>query len=188
MAARVPTEAPGAFLFFGVFTHYAALLEETRRRVEDRFGPMHPLGISPVYPFPETRTYAREMGSPLVRQFFVLSELQPQDCLATIKRETIAMEEAIRNMEQFAVDRPVNIDPGLLNDCRVILASTKDYAHRIYRGRGIWEEITLIFRHGQFETLPWTYPDFRAPTYHAFFEQLRNELLKRNRNGTVHPG
>ncbi len=60
-----------------------------------------------------------------------------------------------------------------------ILASTKDYAHRLYRADGIWEEITLVFRHGKFETLPWTYPDFRAPTYHQFFAALRTELMGR---------
>ena len=83
--------------------------------------------------------------------------------------------------DRFAggVPRPVNIDPGLVNDCRVILASTKDYAHRIYRGGGVWEEITLIYRHGAYETLPWTYPDFRQVAYHRFFAGFRKELLER---------
>ncbi len=188
MVARDPTEAPGAFLFFGVFSHHKALLADVRQSVERRFGPLHRLGISSEYPFPQTRTYAREMGSPLVRQFFVLRELQRQDCLADVKHETIAMEQSICASGCFDVPRPVNIDPGLLNDCRLILASTKDYAHRIYRGRGIWEEITLIYRHGRFDTLPWTYPDFRAPTYHAFFAELRAALLAAIRANKAQPG
>ena len=104
-------------------------------------------------------------------------ELVPQDCLAVIKHAADELERELAETGDFPVVRPVNIDPGLVNDCRVILASTHDYAHRIYRGAGIWEEITLIWRHGAFEAQPWTYPDFRAPTYHEFFADLRRDLL-----------
>lgn len=179
-ASRV---APPAFLFFGVFTGYRELLEATRELITEEFGPLHPAGSSAVFPFPRTRTYEKTMGARLVRQFFVLDELWPQDCLASIKHAARNMEVRLATSRSFEVPRPVNIDPGLLNDCRIILASTKDYAHRLYRGEGIWEEITLIFRRGRFEPLPWTYPDFRAPTYHAFFSELRQELLGRLREG-----
>lgn len=171
--------APPAFLFFGVFTGYPDLLEEARTEIVDEFGALHPAGESGVFPFPRTETYEKSMGPALVRRFFVLDELRPQDCLASVKHAALRMEERIAAAGRFDVERPVNIDPGLLNDCRLILASTKDYAHRLYRGDGIWEEITLIYRHGAFDTLPWTYPDFRAPTYHSFFATLRSELLSR---------
>lgn len=171
--------APPAFLFFGVFTGYPELLDEAKALIVREFGPLHPAGSSAVFPFPRTQTYEKSMGASLVRQFFVLDELRPQDCLAGAKRAALVMEERLAASKRFDVPRPVNIDPGLLNDCRLILASTKDYAHRLYRADGIWEEITLIFRHGSFETLPWTYPDFRAPTYHEFFARLRRELLER---------
>ncbi len=171
--------APPAFLFFGVFTGYPELLEEARDVIVEQFGPLHSAGSSPVFPFPRTQTYEKTMGTSLVRQFFVLDELRPQDCLSQVKHAALSMEERLAASRSFEVPRPVNIDPGLLNDCRLILASTKDYAHRLYRADGIWEEITLVFRHGKFETLPWTYPDFRAPTYHQFFAALRTELLGR---------
>ena len=176
-----PRVAPPAFLFFGVFTGYPELLEASKELIVGEFGALHPDGVSAVLPFPRTRTYEKTMGAVLVRQFFVLDDLRPQDCLARAKHAALKMEELLAESRSFDVPRPVNIDPGLLNDCRVILASTKDYSHRFYRGEGIWEEITLIFRHGRFEALPWTYPDFKATTYHSFFAALRQELLQRQK-------
>ena len=46
--------------------------------------------------------------------------------------------------EQVPGRAAVNVDPGIINDCRIILASTSDHAHRIYRGDGVWEEVTLV--------------------------------------------
>ena len=175
------TREPGpAYLFFGAFSGRPELLSRCQSVIVERFGPLHPDGVSPIYPFPQTRTYEKTMGKGLQRQFFVLDEPQPQDCLADIKHTTIAIENELRDTGTFAVERPINIDPGIVNDCRIILASTKDYSHRWYRGKGIWEELTLINQLGAFEPLRWTYPDFRKPTYHVFFAKLRRDLIDRN--------
>ena len=174
---REPRPAPPAFLFFGVFTGFEPLFGEVKALLEVRFGSLHPRGESPVYPFPATQTYSRSMGPNLLRKFFVLERPWPQDGLARVKLAAIEMESAIRDRGTFPVERPVNIDPGLINDCRVVLASTKDYAHRLYRGEGIWEEVTLFHEKGSYRPLPWTYPDFRSPAYHPFFESFREELL-----------
>ena len=94
-----------------------------------------------------------------------------------VKRDAIEMEERITRERTAPVERPVNIDPGLINDCRIILASTKDYSHRLYRGDGIWEEITLMYRDGAYGSLPWTYRDFTNPGYHEFFEVFRDRVI-----------
>ena len=151
---REPRPAPDGFLFFGVFTGFASLFAEVRALVEARFGPLHPRGESDLFPFPATQTYSRTMGPALVRKFFVLERLWPQDGLASVKLAAIEMEAAIQRAGSFPVDRPVNIDPGLINDCRVILASTKDYSHRLYRGDGIWEEIALYYEKGAYRPMP----------------------------------
>ncbi len=170
--------APNAYLFFGVFTGVEALFDRVRERIVEKYGPLHPRGESPIFPFPQTRTYSRTMGPGLQRKFFVLANRWPQDGLASVKQAAIEMESEIRAAGSHPVDRPVNIDPGILNDCRIILASTKDYSHRIYRGDGIWEEVTLSYENGAYKALPWTYPDFKNPEYHVFFEGFRQELLK----------
>jgi hypothetical protein len=181
MPSRPLRAAPPAFLFFGAFSGRSEILDEARRLIEERFGALHADGVSATFPFPDTRTYRPTMGAGLERRFFVLDGLFPQDGLAAVKRGAISLEEEIRRRFPGSVARPVNIDPGLINDCRIILASTKDYAHRIYRGDGIWEEVTLIFRHGAYRSLPWTYPDFQNPEYHKFFAKFRKELLERQR-------
>ena len=68
--------------------------------------------------------------------------------------------------------RTVNIDPGYLTPARVVLASTKDFGHRLYLGRGIYGEVTLMYQKKEFRPLPWTYPDYRSEPYHRFFEEL----------------
>lgn len=179
MSARPLRPARPAFLFFGPFSGSPEVHEATKRVLVERFGPLHPDGESPEFPFPETRTYRPTMGPGLWRKFYVMDALWPQDGLAGLKHETLRLEREIAGQFPGGPSRPVNIDPGLINDCRIILASTKDYSHRIYRGDGIWEEITLIYRQGAYESLPWTYPDFRNPDYQRFFARFRQELIAR---------
>ncbi|OHC05433.1 MAG: hypothetical protein A2Z57_07205 [Planctomycetes bacterium RIFCSPHIGHO2_12_39_6] len=71
------------------------------------------------------------------------------------------------------MERPVNIDPGYINESRLILASTKDFSHRIYLKEGIYAEVTLNYRHGKYETFPWTFPDYKSQDYQNFFLQVR---------------
>jgi hypothetical protein len=179
--ATAKRTAPPAFLFFGVFTGFPPLLDAAKQLIVKRYGPLHPRGESAVFPFPETRAYGRTMGAGLVRQFFVVEKLWPQDGLAGVKHASLEMEAVVSGESDFPVERPINIDPGIINDCRIVLASTKDYAHRLYRGDGIWEEITLFYEKGAYRSHPWTYRDFGAPTYHTFFLAFRDELLARRK-------
>jgi uncharacterized protein DUF4416 len=171
--------APPARLFFGVITGFESLIDLLRELISARFGPLSPEEESPWFPFPDTRTYAKTMGEgPLHRKFLFLRAPWPQDRLAEVKRATIEIEDQVQASREFPVSRAVNIDPGLLNDCRIILASTKDHAHRLYRGQGIWEEITLVFRGGAYQPLEWTYRDFRSPEYAGYFAPIRARHLE----------
>jgi len=67
----------------------------------------------------------------------------------------------------------VNLDPGYLTLSKLVLATTKDYSHRLYIGGGMYAEVTLHFENGDWRAWPWTYPDFAAGTYHSFFRQVR---------------
>jgi hypothetical protein len=179
-----PRCPPPGRLFFGVFSGFDELLGWARQEIESAFGALDAELESAVLPFPETRAYSRSMGPDLKRQFFFLLEPFPQDGLAAVKRRTLEIEARARSRERWAVERPLNIDPGILNDCRVILASTKDHSHRLYRGQGIWEEITLVYRRPEgggpaaFQALPWTYPDFRQASHRELFERARRKHLE----------
>ncbi len=73
--------------------------------------------------------------------------------------------------------RAVNIDPGYITPANVILASTKDFSHRIYLSKGIYAEVTTIYRKEGFTKLPWTYPDYLCPTATEFILQARKCIL-----------
>jgi len=69
--------------------------------------------------------------------------------------------------------RRVNLDPGYITLSKLVLATSKDYSHRVYLGAGIYAETTLRFEGGRWAPWPWTYPDYADCRYHKFFEQVR---------------
>jgi hypothetical protein len=71
--------------------------------------------------------------------------------------------------------RVVNIDPGYLLHERFVLATGKNYSHRIYIGKGIYADLTLIYAKGGFKPLPWTYPDYASEIIITFLEQVRKK-------------
>jgi hypothetical protein len=71
----------------------------------------------------------------------------------------------------------VNIDPGYLLPERLVLATGKNFTHRIYIGQGIYADLTLIFQKGAFRTLPWTYPDYADRCLIDFLTLVRNKYM-----------
>jgi len=135
--------------------------------------------VSDIWPFDQTDYYRYEMGENLKRQFVSFAGLVQADRLAEIKRLTNQLEQRLADeVLDPDVPRPVNLDPGYITLSKLVLATTKDYSHRIYLQAGIYGEVTLHYESGGWQAWPWTYPDYAAPTYHRFFTQVR-ETLKR---------
>ncbi len=129
---------------------------------------------SPTVPFDFTDYYAGEMGGrSLTRQWVGFESLVVPDGLAGIKLKTNLLEQELSQEGK----RPVNLDPGYVNDSRLVLATTKDFAHRIYLGSGIYGEVTLVYKEGTFRALEWTYPDYKTPEALAFLEKARTLYL-----------
>jgi hypothetical protein len=126
-------------------------------------------------PFIQTTYYEREMGANLTRLYVAFDPLVSIAALATVKHMTNRLEAGWSTPHG---QRRVNIDPGYLDLAKVVLASTKDYSHRLYIGDGIFAEVTLHYRQHAFQSWEWTYPDYRVPATLTFFHQLR-ELYKR---------
>ena len=126
-----------------------------------------------------TDYYTQEMGEGLKRHFISFERLIFQERLADIKVFTNKIEEKF----SFCNRRKINIDPGIIMLGKLILATTKDYAHRIYVGRGIFAEVTLRYQNKTFTPLDWTYPDYQSQECISIFKQIR-QAYKRQIDGT----
>jgi hypothetical protein len=133
--------------------------------------------ISPELLFDRTQYYAREMGWPLHRRFISFSQLVPADHLVEIKLKTNGIEDHHR----LEGNRLVNIDPGIISPERLILATGKNYVHRVYLSKGIYADLTLIFQKGSFRPVKWTYPDYATPAIIGFFNKIREKYMEQLR-------
>jgi hypothetical protein len=136
---------------------------------------------SPVWPFRHTEYYANETGKEIVKKFVTIEKLILPDKLAAIKHKTNKMEKALVGMLKCDLSRPVNIDPGYIEPSKLVLASTKNFSHRIYIGKKIWAEVTLIYNKGQWQSFEYTFPDHKEDRYHGFFGQTREKLVQQLR-------
>jgi hypothetical protein len=133
---------------------------------------------SNAFNFTETDYYLATMGSNLKKQFFAFDRLIDPAELAGIKRQTNDWEAEYAALARQAEPRPINLDPGYVTPAKLVLASTKDHAHRIYLRDGIYAEVTLSFRAGRWQPHEWTYPDYRRADYQAFFTACRDRLMR----------
>ena len=113
------------------------------------------------------------MGAPLYRRVFAFDKFIQQNDLAQIKHTTNQIEQKYSQNGK----RMVNIDPGYLLHERFVLASGKNYSHRIYIGDGIYADLTLIYHKGSFQKLPWTYPDYSDRPMLTVLERVRNKYV-----------
>jgi hypothetical protein len=145
--------------------------------VDRQYGPVDFLSES--LPFDFTVYYEREMGQKLRRRLAGFGPLIAPEQLPGIKLWTNALELKFLNERQ---GRRVNIDPGYLAASKFILATGKDYSHRIYIGQGIYGDLTLWFQKGGFIPLPWTYPDYGSQPLIGLISLLRKRYLWQLKN------
>jgi hypothetical protein len=124
-----------------------------------------------------TDYYEEEMGWNLVRKWISLKRDFTQPEIVRTKLKTIGVERELAFPDGR---RRVNLDPGYVTGSKLVLASTKDFSHRIYLWGGIFAEVTLLFEHGSFVPLRWTYPDYRTNTALLYFKDVRRVFLGAN--------
>ncbi|MBI5562245.1 MAG: DUF4416 family protein [Deltaproteobacteria bacterium] len=152
-----PRNTPKVKLVTSVFTGVPGLFAGTLEALRVRFGPLD--FLSEPLPFDSTSYYEEEFGHGLQRRVCSFETLVGEDALAGIKTFTNGLEDALAAADGA---RGVNIDPGIIALPRFILASCKDFAHRIYIGSGVYADLTLVYTGNSFKPLPWTYPDYRT--------------------------
>jgi hypothetical protein len=162
-------------LILAASSRYEAALEWARERCYQHHGPA--VLSSDRFDFIETDYYAATMGTGLKKQFLAFEKLIDPAALASIKRETNEWEVDYAAVGRHPEERPLNLDPGYLTPAKLVLATTKDHAHRMYLRDGIFAEVTLVYRQRNWQPLDWTYPDYRRDDYQGFFTQCREWLL-----------
>jgi len=158
-----------AKLVIGLFMKDRALFEPLAVDLAAGFGSVDI--VSSWMPFDYTSYYEPEMGTPLFRRLLTFKNLIRQDQLPEIKLTTNRLEQSLAQNGL----RKVNIDPGYLLYERFVLATGKNFSHRIYIGSRIYADLTLIYQRGRFQKLDWTFPDYADEPMLQFLTRVRRK-------------
>jgi hypothetical protein len=122
--------------------------------------------------------YQKEMGSDIFRKFIFFERLIDPGVLGAIKANTITIEKSLALTVEDCVKRRINLDPGYVTEAKVVLATTKDYSHRLYIGNGMYAEVTLRYgnKERSFSPFEYTYHDYCTETYRTMFNYARDLL------------
>lgn len=166
-----------AKLIVGMLSARPELLATAAERLRREYGPLDITGELMNWEF--THYYDEQMGTGLYRQFVAAEPLISPEAIGPIKQATNQMEaEFAAAAAPGGPPRPVNLDPGYVTESKLVLASTKDYAHRIYLGGGVFAEVTLTHARGRWMAHEHTFPDYASGAYDAFLTQVRDKLRR----------
>jgi hypothetical protein len=168
-------------LICGVIYKLDSVFRSAQAELISNFGPLD--SVSEPFPFSLTDYYDQQMGGSLLRRFVSFEQLCSPEILCTAKQKTNALEEDIR-IEIGSTQRAVNLDPGCLSGSALIMATAKDFAHRVPLREGIYAHLELLFGREGIRTLDWTYPDFRGDLYHTWLLSIRSQYLEQLRAST----
>jgi hypothetical protein len=166
-------------LLLAAFSRHRAALDWARQRASEAWGSI--VRESEAFEFSQTRYYEPTMGAGLRKTFFAFEPLIDPARLVERKLQTNAWEAEYAGRGGHGESRPLNLDPGYVALGKLVLASTKDFCHRIYLDRGIYAEVTLHYRHHRWESHPWTFADYQRDDYQQFFSECRDDLHHRLR-------
>jgi uncharacterized protein DUF4416 len=173
---NVRTTEPVLFVS-AAFSRYPAALDWAREKTSAAWGPI--ALESPRFAFDATDYYQPTMGQGIEKCFWAYQPLGDPALLVERKLAANQWEIEYAQSAGHPEPRPLNIDPGYLTRAKLVLASTKDHAHRIYLDRGIFAEVTLFYKDRHWQHRDWTFPDYRRPDYQEFFDQCRQVLIGR---------
>lgn len=166
-------------LFVGAILTDAGIEPDVREALIREFGEIE--AESPLFSFDHTEYYGDEMGRELLKKFYTFRELIDPARIVEAKLRTNKLEKNLFSTGDDPPRRRANLDPGYISLSHLVLATTKNHAHRVYLRDGIYAEVTLRFQQGAFRPWEWTYPDYRTPEHIGFFNESRlryKELLR----------
>lgn len=169
-----PEAPPYVKLICGLISSREDLLAQACQKLDALWGPIDI--CSEIYPFDLTAYYEPEMGKSLLRRFVAFDQPVLPDVLAEVKRKTNEIEDEFAACFPEVARRPINLDPGYITEANLVLASMKNFSHRIYLSQGVYAEVTLLYRKGHWEKLAWTFPDYGSGRYDEFLTNARHAL------------
>lgn len=172
-----PGPPPPIRYICGMISATPSLFDAAAAEIEPRLGPVE--DASEVMDFDFTDYYDDQTGAPLYRRFVSLAGALSADRLADAKLAANAIEAGFAARQPSGPPRPINIDPGYVEASKLVLASMKNFSHRIYLRDGVYAEVTLQFGGGRWRALPWTFPDYASGRYDAFLTRVRERLRER---------
>ncbi|MFQ5455500.1 MAG: DUF4416 family protein [Nitrospirota bacterium] len=135
---------------------------------------------SRLYEWQHTDYYEKEMGEDLLRKFVFFKYHISPESISDVKKKTNEIEKLFGKQEGNQFSRRINLDPGYITDAKVVLATTKDYSHRVYLRNGIYAEVELQFSEKSYMPMPYTYSDFRSEEYISLFNKVREDILRKH--------
>jgi hypothetical protein len=182
------TQPAPVLLILAAFSRHGAALDWARAQAEAAWGPV--ALESERFRFDATDYYEASMGTEISKVFYAFERLIDPAEIVPLKLQTNAWEADYAGLSKGGAEmgghveeRPLNLDPGYLTPAKLVLASTKDHAHRMYLSRGIFAEVTLFYKHRQWQSRDWTFPDYQRADYQQFFSTCREYLRARTSRG-----
>jgi hypothetical protein len=163
-------------LIIGILAANEAALTTAVKAISKSFGVIDL--TSDVWAFTQTDYYKDELGPNALRQFVTIEKPIDPGNLAQIKHDTNSLEQQLADSLKLPLPRPVNLDPGFIEPSKLVLASTKNFSHRIYIGNKMFAEVTLMYEKGRWRHFEYTFPDYRQSCYQNFLTKVRCRLME----------
>ncbi len=162
-----PKEPAQVKLIASIIAGDKNIIKPILSNLQERFGDID--FISEKMEFNHTNYYNDEIGENLFRKMVSFDKLICPSDLAAIKIFTNSIEN------QYADNgkRKTNIDPGYIAMEKFVLASCKNFSHRIYLSEGVYADLTLIYKRNNFQALEWTFPDYAKEWMITLLKSLR---------------
>ncbi|KJR41324.1 GTP-binding protein [Candidatus Magnetoovum chiemensis] len=165
-----PAEPEQALLFAGLLYADVNIFKTVVPILEKTFGTIYLLSDELRWNY--SNYYADELGQTIMRRFAIFKTIISANEIVQLKLRSNDIEAS----SSINGKRTVNIDPGYITSAKIVLATTKNYSHRIYLNDGIYGEVTLYYKHNNYVPHIFTYADYKEDDTIAFLIKGRNYL------------
>jgi hypothetical protein len=154
-------------LFFALMYKDKEILEKTITELKNNYGDV--VSKSSEYDFDFTDHYEEEFGNNLKKTIILFNKKINNEGLKNIKLKIKGIET------KFSINnkRKINIDPGYVNDKKVVLASFKKKRFKDDLGNNVFAHKVLELDNGKVKDFFHTFPDFKQEKLQKFLLNLR---------------